>query len=166
MSGASGGGSRVLNDVCRAIEKLQHRIEEVERHNLSLNENVKNCAQLIKLTQAFAEEQGKESSGTLAKLEQHISAAANTQQLQTEGFERSVGARVDQVQIHLKELVATRIHESHDTDRSLDGFQAEIMKKNSNFEATLTQMTKRHADVLYQKLDQDAKQLVSERVQV
>ena len=43
-----------------ACVHLQKRMEEVERHNLSLNENVKNCAHLIQLTQSFAEEQGHE----------------------------------------------------------------------------------------------------------
>ena len=37
------------------MEQLKGKVEELERHNLTLNENIKNCAQLIKLTQAFAE---------------------------------------------------------------------------------------------------------------
>ena len=102
---APAGSSRVLNDACRAIEKLQQRLEEVERHNLSLNENVKNCAQLIKLTQAFAEEQGKESTGALAKLEEQITAAARGVQEQAEGAEKSLTRRVDQIQTQMAELV-------------------------------------------------------------
>eukprot|EP01052_Picozoa_sp_SAG31_P022904 SAG31_NODE_1848_length_7093_cov_8.566629_1_plen_344_part_00 len=162
---AAPGSVRVLNDACRAIEKLQHRIEEVERHNLSLNENVKNCAQLIKLTQAFAEEQGRENTATMQKMEEQLCVAANATQQHTAASENSISNRVDKIEGQMAELVATSIHDSRATDNAFNGFHAEILKKNSDFEARLTELTKRHADVLYQKLDQDAKQLVSERVQ-
>ena len=56
-----------LEDACRAIEVMGARLEEVERHNLSLNENVKNCAHLIQLTQSFAEEQGREHAREVAR---------------------------------------------------------------------------------------------------
>jgi predicted house-cleaning noncanonical NTP pyrophosphatase (MazG superfamily) len=64
----------------------------------------------------------------------------------------------------VKELLALRHDEVHDRESELSGFQTEILRQNQKFEVTLTEMTQRHAEALYKKLDEDARELVSERV--
>ncbi len=189
VSASGGGGSSLAGDVlrmddaCRAIERIQKRIEEVERHNLSLNDNVKNCAHLIQLTQSFAEEQGHEQAKEVKKLSQQLAVvveataadrnaaveaareAAAAAAASGSGRDEELVQRMDQLQIQMKELVALKLNDAQERESEMSGFQSEILRQNSKFEAAMTEMTKRHAEVLYTKLDEDARELVAEKVQ-
>ena len=191
-----------LEDACRAIEVMGARLEEVERHNLSLNENVKNCAHLIQLTQSFAEEQGREHAREVERLEGRLAAAAEGAARQEAALDTAaakaaaaadaaaaaeasasaaaaaapssdaagggaaeLGARMDQLQEQMKEMVSLKLSDAQERETELSGFQSEILRQNSQFESAMSAMTKRHAEVLYAKLDEDARGLVAERVQ-
>ncbi len=187
--GGGSGGSLAgdvlrMDDACRAIERMQKRIEEVERHNLSLNDNVKNCAHLIQLTQSFAEEQGNEQAKEVKKLSQQLEVvveattadrdaavaaardeAAAAAAASGSGRDEELARRMDQLQNQMKELVALKLSDAQERESEMSGFQSEILRQNSKFEAAMTEMTKRHAEVLYAKLDEDARELVAEKVQ-
>ena len=89
--GSLGGDVLRMDDAYRAIERIQKRIEEVERHNLSLNENVKNCAHLIQLTQSFAEEQGHEQAKEVKKLGQQLALVVEATTAERDDAGRNAG---------------------------------------------------------------------------
>ena len=80
------------------VRVLASRLEEVERHCLACNDNLKNCTQLIKLTQGFSEEQGQELARRMeeAKLEQGETVAGlRALQARSSGAEASAASRLD-----------------------------------------------------------------------
>lgn len=196
------GDALRIEDACRAVERMQKRMEEVERHNLSLNENVKNCAHLIQLTQSFAEEQGHEQAKEVKRLTEQLSvvvaaaaeqekslAAATSAAAPSAAADPELASRMDQLQDQMKELVALKMSDVNERESEMSGFQvrfqphlllflsflslsrlsgakidnfrwqkmadqSEILRQNGKFEAAMTEMTKRHAEVLYAKLDE------------
>jgi hypothetical protein len=151
-----------MENAVRAVEKVRTRMDEVEKQHTSLNDNVKNCAQLIKLTQSFAEQQGREQAREFRHLANQVGTLVETA---SHSQAEETAGRVERLQQQMKEMVALKLGESQSRETEMSNFQSSMLHSSHQFEATLTDMTKRHAEILYTKLDEDARSLVSDRVQ-
>ena len=164
--GSVAGDVLRIDDAMRALERMQKRLEEVERHNLSLNDNVKNCAHLIQLTQSFAEEQGHEQAKEVKRLGQQLAVVVEATTADRDATAAAVAAaaaaaaasaaaessgrdddelarRMDQLQAQMKELVALKMSDAQERESEMSGFQSEILRQNGKFEAAMTEMVGR-----------------------